>query len=245
MKRILYIAHRAGGQGVLENRISTIRESLANKNVDAIEIDVRQTADHILVVQHDRGVYTNGRRIWIDKVQFEQIKHFDVPTLEEVFRFLGDSDKTLNIDIKDERCASYFIAFLKKHRPKNALLIDCFNIDALLQIQEEFPDSTYCLSQNPKDSFDFSRRFVFRIVTLLVTIFFTQLVIYFLKKKFRKVQIDGISIHAKFATRSFIRDLKAFGFKVFVYGVETRRELKRLSGEDVDGIKIENLSLLS
>src|SRR3989338_8937619 len=99
MKKIIYIAHRDGGVGVLENRIATIRKSLDNKNIDAIEIDVRQTEDHVLVVHHDRGVYANGRRVWIDRVNYKEIKHFDVPTLEEVVRFFNNSKKAINIDI--------------------------------------------------------------------------------------------------------------------------------------------------
>lgn len=245
MKKILRIAHKGGGYGVGENRMASIKKSALNPKIDAIEIDLRLTKDGLLVAHHDRGVYINGKRIWIDRLKYEEIKHFDVPLFGEVMKICESHGKILNIDIKDERCVLPLSNFFKKNKNTTSLLIDCFSLDILLELQEDIPEATYSLSHNPKDSFDFSRRFVFRVFTLLLTIFFTQLIVYFLKKKFRKVNIDGISVHSKFATESFIADLQAFGFKVYVYGVETKAEFARLSRMNVDGIKTQNVAIFS
>ena len=243
MKNILFFAHRGGGHGIYENRLATIKKTLQNPRVDAVEVDIRLTKDGVLVVHHDRGVYINGKRFWIDKLKYNEIKHFDIPTFVEVLRLFKGSGKAINIDIKDERCANSLAVIIKRNNFKVPMYIDCFNLETLLELQEYIPEAVYCLSHNPKDSFDFNRRFVFRILTLLITIFFTQFVVYFLKKKFRRVTIDGISVHAKFATVGFVNDLKAFGFKIFVYGVDSKQEFYRTSKLNIDGIKTEQPSV--
>jgi glycerophosphoryl diester phosphodiesterase len=74
MRKIIFFAHRGGGEGVFENRLETIKSTLEKDYIDAIEIDVRVTKDEILVIHHDRGVYVNGRKIWIDELDYQKIK---------------------------------------------------------------------------------------------------------------------------------------------------------------------------
>ncbi|OGK19780.1 hypothetical protein A3C23_01605 [Candidatus Roizmanbacteria bacterium RIFCSPHIGHO2_02_FULL_37_13b] len=242
MKKILVIAHRAGGKGLSENRIETIKKTLLKDYVDGIEIDIRLTKDNVLVVHHDRGVYINGSRIWIDKVEYSTIKHLGVPTFKEVLNLFNESKKIINIDIKEERCIKPMIEIIKHGHLNNTYFIDCFDVDALLKLQHEIPKGEYFLSLNPKDTFDFNRRFFLRVLMLLMALLFSQFIVYFLRKKVQKVKINGISIYHKFATKTFIRDLKSFNFKVFVWGTDRELEIQKFILSDVDGIKTSNVS---
>jgi glycerophosphoryl diester phosphodiesterase len=244
MRKIIFFAHRGGGEGVFENRLETIKSTLEKDYIDAIEIDVRVTKDEILVIHHDRGVYVNGRKIWIDELDYQKIKHLGIPTLEEVVSLFAESKKALNIDIKDERCLMQLKRFFRRREVKFPIYFDCFDLDLLLELQSELTIGEYSLSLTPRDSHDFSTRFVVRILLLLVSIVFSQFIVYFLRRKVRKIKIDGISIHHKFATSGFIRDLKAFGFKVFVWGVENEKEFSTFLTNDIDGIKTDKISLL-
>jgi len=242
MKKILVIAHRAGGIGLSENRVTTIKKTLSNNYIDGIEIDLRLTKDNILVVHHDRGVYINGSRIWIDKIEYSKIKHLGLPTFAEVLDLFKDSKKIINIDVKEERCIDPMIEVMKRGYLNHTFYIDCFDIDVLLKLQQQIPKGEYFLSLNPKDTFDFNRRFFLRVLMLLTALLFSQLIVYFLRKKVQKVKINGISIYHKFATKSFIRDLKAFNFKVFVWGTDRELEIQKFILSDVDGIKTSNTS---
>ena len=242
MKDVILVAHRAGGLGVFENRLETIKNTLKKKYVDAVEVDVRLTKDGVLVIHHDRGVYINGKRIWIDKLEYSTIKHLGIPTFDEVIKLFLKSDKILNIDVKDEWCIIPLKEIFTKNKFYKKFYLDCFDFDVLLKLQEKLPNGEYFLSLNPKDSFDFNRRFVVRILLLLATLFFSQLIVYFLRKKIMKIKIDGISIYYKFAKKGFIKDLKAFGFKVFVWGTDREFEMEYFLRSGVDGIKTRNIS---
>lgn len=243
MKKILFIAHRCGGVDIHENRIETIRNILNDEYIDALEADVRKTSDNVLVLHHDRGVYINGRRVWIDKITYSEIKFLGIPTLEEVFALLANSNKILDIDIKDEDTLPDLVKFFKKNNYQKKIFFSCFNLNVLLKLQEEVPNGEYFLTLHPKDSFDFSRRFVVRVFLLMLAMFFNKFVIYFLKKRIRKSKIDGVSIPHQVVKKNFIDDLRVFGFKVFVWGTDDEATINKLLTTDIDGIKSRNIKL--
>lgn len=242
MKKVLLIAHRAGGMGVAENKLETLKATLKKRYIDAVEVDIRVTKDNVLVIHHDRGIYMSGKRVWIDKIEYAKIKHLGVSTFDEVMPLFIHSDVILNIDVKDERCILPLKQAFIKYKFKKKFYLDCFDLNVLLNLQEELPTGEYFLSLTPKDSFDFNRRFVVRILILLSTLFFSQLIVYFLRKKIKKIKIDGISIYYKFAKKSFISDLKAFGFKVFVWGTDREFDIEYFLKSGVDGIKTRNIA---
>jgi glycerophosphoryl diester phosphodiesterase len=105
-------AHRGSSWTAPENTLAAIRQALAD-GADYVEIDVRQTADGVPVLLHDRDlrrVAGDDRRIW--EVRSAELDEIDVgswfsaafagepiPTLEQAVRAVGDRAK-LNIEIK-------------------------------------------------------------------------------------------------------------------------------------------------
>src|SRR3989338_11444067 len=229
MNKTLFIAHRGGGAGVFENKRETIKQSL--------------TKDGVIAIHHDRGVYINVKRVWIDSLLYSEIKHLGISTLYEVMQLANKYQKIINIDIKDESCTTALVDFLKRNKFQNKLYIDCFSLETLFLIEEAYPNGIYSLTHNPKDTYDFTRRFVVKILLLLTSIFFSRAIVYILRKKFQKVAVDGITIYSRFATKNFVKDLKTFGFLVFVYGVTKKSQIDQFTAWEVDGIKTERIDL--
>jgi len=245
MKKVLLIAHRGGEMGIYENKIETIKKTLKNDLVDVVEVDVRKTKDNILVLSHNRGIDINGKRFWIDEVSYDKIKHLGIPTLEEILPLFVNSDKILNIDLKQSNLNGELTHLLTKYQIKR-LFFDSYDINALLDLQSEFKFGEYFLSSSIKDTRDFSRNRILRIVSIFLSILLARLVIFILKKRITKAKINGLSLHYLFVNKSFLKDLKDFGFKIFVWfdfrflklGAETEKKIKELINMGVDGIKI-------
>lgn len=241
--QIIRIAHRGGGSGAHENKIETIKQSLVDETIDAIEVDVRKTKDNVLVLSHDRGVRTNGHIVWIDEVNFSDIAQLNIDTLDKVLPLFQKSSKILDIDIKEKESVGEIIRLFKKFRDLKQIYFSCFDIAALFEIQEEIRYGQYFLSSSMKDSQDFYRRRIIRVFLVFLSILFSRLAIVILKKKYRKVKLDGISLFYRFATKEFVNDLKTFGFQVFIWGTDKEKELKKMTSIPVDGIKTTNTAL--
>lgn len=90
MQKVLRIGHRGAAGHAPENTLASIQKGVA-LGVDFVEIDVRRTADGVLVALHDETVNrtTNGKGR-VDRLSLREVKKFDagdgeyIPTLEEV-----------------------------------------------------------------------------------------------------------------------------------------------------------------
>jgi glycerophosphoryl diester phosphodiesterase len=110
------IGHRGAAVEAPENSLAAL-ELAMSLGADALELDVRRSADGVLVVIHDPDLHrTSDRRGLIAELEFDEIRQADlsratdpgipgwsgrlvVPTLEEVFgRFPGVE---ITVDVKD------------------------------------------------------------------------------------------------------------------------------------------------
>ena len=95
MQRVLKIGHRGAAGHAPENTLGAIQTGIA-LGVDFVEIDVRRTADGVLVILHDETVNrtTNGKG-QIDRVSLQEAKQLNagngepIPTLEEAINVLA------------------------------------------------------------------------------------------------------------------------------------------------------------
>lgn len=243
--RPLFIAHRGGVTGAGENRLDAIKKSLSEKSISGVEIDLRQTKDRVLVTHHDRGVYVGGQRVWIDELNYDEIKHLDIPRFDEVYNLVEKSGKILNIDLKDELVVEELTKFLSNKKYNGNLYFDSFSLEALLTLEEQLNGGNYCLSLTIKDSRDLSRHLFARVLWILGTVFLSRIAIFLLKRRVKKVKVDGISVYYRFAGPQFIKHLKKMGFKVFIYGAPDKNSVDKLLQYRPDGIKINDLSQVS
>jgi len=108
-------AHRGASAYAPENTCAAF--NLAREmGADGIELDVQMTKDGEIVVIHDETVdRTTDGTGWVKDLTLDEIKALDasmgnetypnekIPTLDEVFDLLNDSQMMINIEIKDSR----------------------------------------------------------------------------------------------------------------------------------------------
>lgn len=108
-------AHRGASGYAPENTLAAFQLAM-DLGAEGIELDVQMTSDKELVVIHDETLdrTTNGKG-WVKDHTIAQIKKLDasmgstqypdqtVPTLDEVFALLEDTQMFINIEIKNSR----------------------------------------------------------------------------------------------------------------------------------------------
>jgi glycerophosphoryl diester phosphodiesterase len=244
MNKPLFIAHRGGGTGVGENKIETIKRTLKSDLIDVIEVDVRKTKDNILVLSHNRGIDIGERRFWIDKVSYHEIRHLGIPTLEEILVLFKTSHKILNLDLKEKNIVGDIIKLLKKNNYIRKIYFDSHDLETLFEVQEEVPNGEFFLSSNIQDSRDFNERRIIKIIAIFLSVLLSRLAIFILKKRLRKIKLDGVSLFYRWANRDFVEDLHTFGFKVFVWGTDSEKVIRELLNINVDGVKMGDSGIL-
>ena len=113
-KKVKVWAHRGANEYAPENTLEAF-EKAVQVGADGVELDVHQTVDNEIVVIHDDRLdrTSNGRGFVKDYTlkelrefdyargsQFAGKKHYDIPTLREVFELLKPTDLTINIELK-------------------------------------------------------------------------------------------------------------------------------------------------
>jgi len=109
-EKIKVAAHRGSHSNFPENSIAAVEESI-RQGVDIVEIDIRETKDHIPVLMHDKSLLrtTTGEKLLIDS-NYSDLQNYwllfnkepskyKIPTLEEVLQ-LSKNRITLNLDFK-------------------------------------------------------------------------------------------------------------------------------------------------
>lgn len=105
--RPLIIAHRGASLNCPENTIPAF-EAAITSGADAVELDVRWTADNHAVVVHDAAVFNDGRKTAIRDLSLSELNRLSsqrkapIPTLLETLQW-GRDKTSMVFDIKDLR----------------------------------------------------------------------------------------------------------------------------------------------
>jgi glycerophosphoryl diester phosphodiesterase len=100
LHRPMVVAHRGASVEQPENTIAAF-EAAIDAGADAVEFDVRMTADGHAVVMHDADVSrtTDGTGL-VCEMSLEELRKLGVPTLEEALRYLSGR-AAADIEIKN------------------------------------------------------------------------------------------------------------------------------------------------
>ena len=115
----LVIAHRGASIAEVENTIAAF-DAAVSRGAEAIELDVRWTADNRAVVFHDPSITRHGRKMAVKKLAAEELiqakakEKIHVPLLSEVLEW-AESRVPLVFDIKDTRREEQFIELVEEH----------------------------------------------------------------------------------------------------------------------------------
>lgn len=227
--KIEVVAHRGGSLLAPENTLAAFKNAL-RLGVDRIELDVQQTKDKVTVVIHDSRINrtTTGKGT-IGKLAFAQLRTYDagikfseqyagekVPTLDEVLS-LVNGQCTLLIEIKNpdniySGIENDVVGLIQKHQAHSWCVVQSFSYQSVSKVHE-------------LDS---------KIKTVLL---FAKLILKKLSNKHADISfISEISIFHEFANKKTIDFIHGLNKKVFVWTVNTPKQMKKMIKNGVDGI---------
>jgi len=228
------IAHRGASASAPENTLAAFKLAL-HQGADAIELDVKLSADKNVIVMHDstvdRTTPMKGRvrdYIIADLRRMDAGSHFDiafrgepVPTLEEVFKAVG-LITILNIELTNyatpfDELPARVAELVRQYKLTQRVFFSSFNIIALRRIQQNLPEAPVGLLTHSG-----WKGALMRALPGFI--------------------INYQSLHPELndATADLIHKAHKQGCKVFVYTVNSEPDIERLFESGVDGIFTDN-----
>lgn len=143
--RPLVLAHRGASAIAHENTIEAFRVA-ANAGADGVELDLRLTADDVMVVHHDPQIDGFGP-IWSASFSDLRAARPHVPTLDDAYEACGQM--LVNIEIKNDpaergfdptyRVAELLAAWIAVNEAHNRVLVSSFDRDTIGAVKEHSP----------------------------------------------------------------------------------------------------------
>lgn len=219
------VGHRGARYIEDENTIEAMELAL-ERGADALEFDVRLTADHVPVIMHDSSVSRTtdgkGRVREMTATEFASLKTergHSPPTLEQVLENFGDRGITLFVEIKqnDEALWPPLAALLNRYRGSSQVVV--FGIDAgfLARFKRAAPEVlAFYAPVNP----------------------FTAL------EEVLRFDLDGLLLADFFTTRSMVEKAHARGLPVVTSMLARQWEIDRAMRAGVDGVLVNDPAMV-
>jgi glycerophosphoryl diester phosphodiesterase len=236
------IAHR-GGRGLWpENTLYAFRKA-ADLGVDVLEMDIRQTADGVLVVLHDETVdrTTDGSgpvaalTLWrlreLDagyrwspdggKTYPHRGQGLTVPSLREVFNALPAARMNLEIKTRDATLSKPVCELIREHRMEHLVVVASFGQDAMDTFRSACPGVATAATAE-------EARQLFRLTALFLDPLF--------EPRAEALQVPERLGNLEVLTPRFVRAARRLNLKIDVWTVNEPEDMKRLIALPVDGI---------
>lgn len=215
MRQTLKIGHRGAAGHAPENTLAAIQKGIA-LGVDFVEIDVRRTADGVLVVLHDATVNrTTDGKGRVDRLLLRDIAKLNagngehIPTLEEVLK-IAAGKAGLMLELKAEGVAQQTVESVREAGFKSPVIYASFLHNEL----------THVRAANPEAS----------LMVLFGGLFRASVA--------RAIQYGSsyVGLRHDKATRSLVDSFHRSDLLVFVYTANTPRDIQHVLSLDVDGV---------
>ena len=239
-RQTFVVAHRGNSSVAPENTLAAFRAAWDN-NVEYIELDVYQTADNVIICNHDNSlkrVSLGASQKLIKEMTFEEIKQYDVgswkdpkftgekvPTLEEVFAELP-SDGKIFLELKsiNSDFPLLLLDLMKKYNiSKNQITIISFKGEYIQNLNKLAPNfkSNWLLDiKNSKDNPNIP------IISAKDLI-----------EELTKIGATGIGAKVGSAVdKKYIETIKNAGFEFHVWTIDNPETAIKLQGMGVDSI---------
>lgn len=236
MNKSLIIAHRGESYNAPENTLASINLAW-ERGAEAVEIDVRLSADNQIVAIHDSSTKRTGNKSYkIKKHSLVELKQLDVgswkhnkyigekiPSLTEILETIPNGKKLI-IEIKSD---IEVLPFLKQEIENSNLKTEqieiiSFNYDIVLKAKKILHEHT-----------------VLYLADLDYT-WYTRLLSLSVEKLIEKVKLgnlDGLNVWAgKLLTEEFASKVKSAGLLLYVWTVNDPGHAKKLISWGIDGI---------
>jgi glycerophosphoryl diester phosphodiesterase len=229
MKRPLVIAHRGASQRAPENTLAAFRLAW-EQGADAVETDLRLTADGAIVAFHD----ADGRRILrhrraIRDLTLAELKQLDagawkgeiwrgerVPELAEVLQTVPPHGQIV-LELKENLVGALATALPESIRARTTLI--AFDAETISLAKRLLPE---CRAL-----------WLFGNYGLLPSRARGRA----LAARVRELEVDGVDLrHERRLNQSLLAPLRADGRTVFTYTVNHARSIRRCAGLGLDGV---------
>lgn len=151
-EHIMVTAHRAAHTKYPENSLAAIQEAI-KQGIDIVEIDVRETKDHVLIIMHDEKITrTTGKPGKTTDYTYQELQQFPllfngqptkekIPTFEQVLQ-LTKGKIMVDVDFKadGDAAAKQTVDMIAKHHMEQQVLFFIY----------EHPYATQLLQWNAK-----------------------------------------------------------------------------------------------
>jgi glycerophosphoryl diester phosphodiesterase len=227
----LIIAHRGFSDLAPENTMAAFRKAAA-AGADMIELDVRESSDHRFVVIHDKRIHrTTLQRGEVRSYTAAELRRMDNGSWfgpnfshERILRLgealqLTKNGMLFNIEVKTDvksdvaEVAEALLAEVAKDKCMHQVIFTSFNHKIIKAINHLDADVATGILFNPLKNFRRSP---------------AQLIAHAHAQAFicSKYQINA----------DVVADVHRSGYKIFVYGITTLRDIKRMLKLSVDGL---------
>jgi len=210
LKRVLNIAHRGFTSRYPDNTLEAF-EAAIGINVDAIECDVRETADKRFVIFHDPQISGQdiGSLPLAEIREFRLEDRYRIPTLEETLRLCRNRVK-LNIELKEISSLTLFLEVLRAGSSPDEVFLTSFNRDLIIEMAHLAPDIRRgIITALPVDD----------NITLA-----------------RETKSDMIIVMYPFVAADLLSRAHAAELPVFVWGFPDMEQVRNALGMGVDGL---------
>lgn len=229
LKVPIVIAHRGDKRHAPENTLSAFRQA-ADKGADAIEFDVKLSADGEVIVLHDKSVdrTTNGTGKAAN-LSLAELKTLDagvlfptqfpgekIPTLEEIFESVG---KRLHMNVEltnystlNDNLVEKVVELVRKFKMMDKVLFSSFSTRNLLIARRLLPEVPRGLLTLPGILGFWGRTFGWR------------------------GDYDGLNPYYSSINLRLIDKIHSRGKRVIVWTVNNEADIKRMISLSVDGV---------
>ncbi len=215
---MLKIGHRGAKGHVAENTLASFEKAIA-LNVDAIELDVHLSSDNEIMVIHDATIdRTTSKNGFAKEFSSIELKELNIPTLEDVFHLINHRC-IINIEIKDANATKKVIQLIEKFINEHDWKYNQFHISSFdWVVLEEV--SHYCHSDNggisigvlTEDSIETALAFA------------------------KKINAHSINPYFKILNQEKANLIRANGFKIYTWTVNSAEDIIFVKSLQVDGI---------
>lgn len=214
------IAHRgASALAKQENTIEAFQIAIDIK-ADYAEFDIRRTKDGELVVFHDDNI--NGTLLC--ELTYEELNNeagkaaYTVPLLEDVLRICQGKIK-LDVELKESGYEKDVVKLINKYFSYDEYMIKSF-VDLAIANVKKYDSKIKTGLLVGKSKGDAKRRYNE----------------YFPERRLKQCKADFVSPNYKFATREFIWRMRHRNLDIYVWTVNSPKQIKKLAKKNITGI---------
>lgn len=157
------IGHRGAAGLAPENTLRSFRTAL-EYDVDAVEFDVRRTADGVLVALHDATLdrttdATGPLREWTYSAlsSVDAGEGTSIPAIDDILDLLAPTGVALQIELKEPGVAEELLERLAEHELRDRVVLTSFDLDTLTTVADAATERAYLTKSIGRDELDRAR----------------------------------------------------------------------------------------